>query len=324
MTRWVISVAVALALLAPASASAVQVANGGFETGDFSGWEVRQSTGSGKWFAYKGTEPLIPHERGATSVQPPPQGAFAALTDQINPETLLLYQDLQLEPGTSYKLGLLAYYDSYSALAVPSPDTLSVDEETLGTKTNQQFRIDIMKAGSAPDSISSEDVLLNVFQSKSGGARKMGPTNLVANLAPFAGQTVRLRIAVAATDEVLNAGVDAVALSAPDGSFPQSRLRRIHPRKPKANLAKGTVVLPVQVPEAGRLLARSSSGKAKPASLRTAKAGIVKLRLRPSAKARATLERRGKLRVGITLTWKPLTGGQQKLRVPVVFKLRSS
>ncbi|HEU5106800.1 MAG TPA: hypothetical protein VFU11_13295 [Solirubrobacterales bacterium] len=324
MTRWVLSIAVALALLAPASAGAVQVANGGFETGDFSGWEVRQSTGSGQWFAYKGTAPPIPHERGATSVQPPPQGAFAAITDQANPETLLLYQDLQLEPGTSYKLGLLAYYDSYSALTVPSPNTLSVDEETLGTKTNQQFRIDVMKAGSAPDSVSSDDVLLNLFQTRSGGARKMGPTNFVADLAPFAGQTVRLRIAVAATEEVLSAGVDAVALSAPDGSFPQSRLRRIHPRKPKANLKKGTVVLPVQVPEAGRLLARSASGKAKPASLRTAKAGVVKLRLRPSAKARATLERRGKLRVGITLTWKPLTGGQQRLRVPVVFRLRSS
>jgi hypothetical protein len=324
LARWIVSIALALALLAPASAGAVQVSNGGFESGDLSGWEVRRSTGSGNWFAYKGTKPPIPHERGATSVQPPPQGAFAAIADQANPETLLLYQDLQLEPGTSYKLGLLAYYDSYSAPTVPSPDTLSVDAETLGTKTNQQFRIDVMKAGANPDSVSPEDVLLNLFQTRSGGARKMGPTQLVGDLAPFAGQTVRLRIAVAATDEVLNAGVDAVALSAPDGSFPQSRLRRIHPRKQKPNLAKGTVLLPVQVPEAGRLIARSASGKAKPVSARTARAGIVKLWLRPSTKGRAILERRGRLRVGMTLTWSPLTGGRQKLRVPIVFKLRTS
>jgi hypothetical protein len=324
LARRVISVVAMLALLVPASAQATQVVNGGFETGSFSGWEVRQSTGSGKWFAYQGTKPPIPHERGATSVQPPPQGAFAAIADQANPETLLLYQDLQLEPGTSYKLGLLAYYDSYSALSVPSPDTLSVDEEVLGPKPNQQFRIDVMKADSPLDSVDPDDVLVNLFRTASGGARKMGPTDLVADLAPFAGQTVRLRIAVAATEEVLSAGVDAVSLSAPDGSFPQSQLRRIHPRKAKANAAKGTVVLPVQVPEAGRLLARSASGKARPASARTARAGVVKLRLRPSAKGLAILERRHKLRVGLSLTWKSVTGARQKIRVPIVFKLRNS
>jgi len=322
LTRWVLLLALALASLSAGSAGAAQVVNGGFETGDFAGWEVRQSTGAGRWYAYRGTEPPIPHERGAVSVQPPPQGAFAAIADQINPETLLLYQDLQLEPGTAYKLSLLAYYDSYSALAVPSPDTLSVDEEVLGPKTNQQFRIDLVKPSAPLDSVQPEDVLLNLFQTRSGGGRRMGPTQLIGELAPFAGQTVRLRIAVAATEEVLNAGVDAVSLSSPDGSFPQSQVRRIHPRRPRANLQTGTVLLPVQVPEAGRLVAISRSGKAKKASLKTSGGGIVKLRLRPSAKGRLILERRSKLRVGITLTWHPLTGGQQKLRVPVVFKLK--
>ena len=115
MTRWVLLLALVLASLSAAPAGAAQVVNGGFETGNFTGWNVGQSTGAGKWFAYEGTDALIPHDRGAVSVQPPPQGRFAAMTDQANPETLLLYQDLHLEPGTSYKLSLLAYYDSYSA-----------------------------------------------------------------------------------------------------------------------------------------------------------------------------------------------------------------
>jgi hypothetical protein len=324
LARWVAILAVALASLAPGVAGAEEVANGGFESGDFAGWEVRQSTGAGKWYAYKGTEPPIPHERGAVSVQPPPQGTFAAITDQLNPETLLLYQDLQLEPGSSYKLSLLAYYDSYSALTTPSPDTLSVDEEALGSRANQQFRIDVMAPGSAPDSVDPKDVLLNLFHSKDGGGRKMEPTQLIGDLAPFAGQTVRLRIAVVATEEVLSAGVDAVALSAPDGTFPQSQSRRIHPRKARANLKSGTVLLPVLVPEAGRLLATSRGGKAKRASAKPATAGVVRLRLRLSPKGRAILERRHKLRVGMTLVWRPLTGGRQKLRVPVVFRLRNS
>ncbi|HWO46790.1 MAG TPA: hypothetical protein VNM41_01925 [Solirubrobacterales bacterium] len=321
MARRVLLLALALASLSAPSAGAAEVVNGGFETGNFTGWAVRQSTGAGNWYAYKGTEPPIPHDRGAVAVQPPPQGAFAAITDQANPETLLLYQDLQLEPGTAYKLGLLAYYDSYSALASPSPDTLSVDEEAIGPKTNQQFRIDVIKPTAAPDSVEPGDVLLNLFHTRSGGARKMDPTRFVGDLAPFAGQTVRLRIAVAATDEVLSAGVDAIALSAPDGSFPQSQVRRIRVKKAKANLKTGTVLLPVQVPEAGRLVAKSRSGKVKAMSAKTPRAGLLKLRLRPSGKGRTILERRRKLRAGISLVWRPLTGGQQKLRVPVVFKL---
>ncbi len=324
MARRVLLLALVIASLAAAPAGAADVVNGGFETGNFAGWEVRQSTGAGQWFTYKGTEPPIPHERGAVLVQPPPQGTFAAIADQANPESLLLYQDLQLEPGTAYKLSLLAYYDSYSALTPPSPDTLSVDEEALGSKSNQQFRIDVIKPGAAPDTVAAGDILASVFHTRDGGARKMEPTRFVADLAPFAGQAVRLRIAVAATEEVLSGGVDAVALSAPDGSFPQSQVRRIHPRKARANPKTGTVVLPVQVPEAGRLVATSRSGKVKKTSLKTPHGGILKLRLRPSSKGRAILEQRHKLRVGISLTWHPLTGGKQKLRVPVVFKLRNS
>lgn len=323
MARWTPVLVVALALLLPASAGAAQVANGGFENG-FAGWETRQSTGAGKWSVYEGTEPPIPHQRGAVTVQPPPQGASAAITDQANPESLLLYQDLQLEPGSAYKLSLLAYFDSYSALTTPSPDTLAVDEEALGSKPNQQIRIDVIKPTAAPDSVQPQDVLLSVFHSRDGGARSMPPTRFIADLSPFAGQTVRLRIAVAATEEVLNAGVDAVELSAADGSFPQSSSRRIKAGKARANLRTGTVLLPVQVPEAGRLTAISRSGKVRKTAAKAAQAGVLKLRLRPSAKGLRILERRHRLRVGIALTWRPLTGGSQKLRVPVVFKLRKS
>jgi len=321
LARWILLVALALAALAPSAAPAATIVNGGFESGDFSGWETRRSTGLGRWYAHQGTKPPIPHERGAVSIQPPPQGQYAAITDQANPDSLLLFQDLRLEPGSEYKLGLLAYYDSYAALAFPSPDTLSVDEEALGPQSNQQFRIDVIRPEAPVDSISPGDVLLNLFRTRAGGARQMAPTRLVGDLTPFAGQTVRLRIAVAATEEVLSAGIDAVELSAPDGAFSSSR-RRIRPGKPRPNLKKGTLLLPVQVPEAGRLAAKSSSGKSRAAALKTTRAGKVTLRLRTSRKGRAVLERRHRLRVGITLTWRPLSGGRQKLRVPVVFKLR--
>lgn len=323
MARWALLAVLMLAALAPSAAPAATIVNGGFESGDFSGWETRRSTGFGKWYVREGTEPPIQHERGAVSIQPPPQGRFAAITDQANPDSLLLFQDIRLEPGSKYKLGLLAYYDSYAALAVPSPETLSVDEEALGPQPNQQLRIDVIRPEAPPETVNPGDVLLELFRTRAGGARRMGPTRLVGDLAPFAGQTVRLRIAVAATEEVLSAGIDAVELSAPDGTFSSAR-KRIRPGKPKPNPKKGTVVLPVRVPEAGRLVAKSRNGKSRAASLKTARAGKVMLRLRPSRKGRAILERRHKLRVGISLTWRPLSGGQQKLRLPVVFKLRKA
>ncbi|HEX7279877.1 MAG TPA: hypothetical protein VF255_09675 [Solirubrobacterales bacterium] len=321
MARWVLLAALALAALAPPAAPAATIVNGGFESGDFSGWETRRSTGLGKWYPYQGTKPPIPHERGAVSVQPPPQGQYAAITDQANPDSLLLFQDLRLEPGSKYKLGLLAYYDSYAALAVPSSETLSVDEETLGPQANQQFRIDVIRPEAPADTVNPGDILLSLFRTRAGGARRMGPSRFVGDLTPFAGQTVRLRIAVAATEEVLSAGVDAVELSAPDGTFSSPR-KRIRLGKPRPNPKTGTVLLPVLVPEAGRLAALSLSGKSRAASLKTKRAGKVMLRLRPSRKGRAVLARRLRLRVGVSLTWRPLSGGRQKLRVPVVFKLR--
>ncbi|HYG96876.1 MAG TPA: hypothetical protein VD741_07175 [Solirubrobacterales bacterium] len=322
MTRWILLASLALTALSPAAAPAAQVANGGFETGTLAGWETRQAVGGGKWYAYEGTETPIKHERGALEVQPPPQGRHAAITDQLTDDTLLLFQDLQLEPGTRYKLGLLAYYDSYAALTTPSPDTLSTGEEAIGSQPNQQFRIDLVRPDAPLESIAPGDVLLNLFRTTPGGARGMQPTRFVGDLAPFAGQTVRLRIAVSATEEVLNAGVDAVELSAPDGTFQTSPQGRIRPGKARANPKKGTVLLSVRVPEAGRLAATSRNRKVKPASLRAAQAGVVLLRLRPSGKGRAILERKRKLRVGVTLTWSPLSGGKQKLRVPVLFRLR--
>ncbi len=321
LTKWILLTALALAALAPATASAAQIVNGDFEAGTLTDWDARRASGSGNWFAYQGTEPRFPHERGAVSVQPPPQGRYAAITDQLNPDTLTLSQDLQLEPGSKYRLSLLAFYNSYAALV--SPDILATGEETIGGASNQQFRIDLIRPDAPLDSVAPGDVLLNLFRTRAGGPREMEPTRLVGNLAAFAGQTVRLRIAVAATEEVLSAGVDAVELSSPDGAFPTSPRNRIRPGKPRLNLKKGTIVLPVRVPEAGHLLAQSRNRKARPAGLNAARAGQALLRLRPSSKGRAILERRGKLRVGITLTWKPLSGGLQKLRVPVVFRLRN-
>lgn len=325
MARRLILIAVAvLALAAPAGASAARVVNGDFESGNLAGWEVRRAVGAGNWFAYKGTAAPIEKDRG-DEVQPPPQGTHAAIADQVQADTLLLFQDLRLEPGSDYRLSLLAYFNSYAAIAIPAPDTLSVDEEAIGSKANQQFRIDVIKPDAPLDSVAPGDVLRTLFRAQEGGPRAMKPSRFAAELGAFAGQTVRLRIAVAATEEVLYAGVDDVALTQSDGGRGGSAAGRIRIGKPRANVRRGTVRLPVRVPSAGRLLATAPGGKMRRLGRRVKAEGTVAvLQLRPTARGRKVLENKQRMRVKVRLRWTAGDGAREVVRVPVTFRLKIS
>src|SRR3954471_9413112 len=83
---------IAIALLAPSSASAATIANGGFETNNLSGWQLSPTVGG--WQTYSGTT----SPGTAQTVASPPQGTFAAITDTSAPGNRILYQDLALEP----------------------------------------------------------------------------------------------------------------------------------------------------------------------------------------------------------------------------------
>lgn len=328
--------------LAPGGAAAATVVNGDFESGDLRGWQVRRVVEAGHWFAYKGTAAPLGSKknRPIDSVQPPPQGTYAAVTDQAARDTLILSQEILLEPGQSHRLSLLAYYNSYKPIAVPSPDTLSVDDGVLAGQQNQQYRIDVMKPGAPLESVDPGDILRTLFRTTPGSPASMSPTRLATDLTPFAGQTVRLRIANAAHEELFNAGVDAVSISStrpgqppPGGS--KGRPARFRLGKVELNRRRGTATLRVRVLEAGRLTVRTAppsgrtahSSKArklvKPVSIRVATQSTVVVRLTPTAAARRVLARRGKLRVPVGVTFKPLGEPAETATLPVVFRLEA-
>jgi hypothetical protein len=338
--RLVLLAIAGVACMAPASAAAATVVNGGFETGNLTGWHVHRLMEAGAWFAYTGTSEAIAQQRGEALQQPPPQGSFAAITDELSAETLILYQDVPLPAGKNEKLSVLAYFNSARPIAVPPSGTLSVDGGALDGNANQQYRIDVMKPEAAIESVSPGDVLLTVF-SAAPGSKKMPPTRLTADLGAFAGQTVRLRFAVAAHEELLTAGVDAVSISTDlpgSGSSPGgSNLFGIG--KAKLNRRNGTAALPVRVPGPGLLKAQdasgakpapSSAGKTakkpkliKPVTVKVAKAGTVKLSLRPTSAARGILELKQKLRVKVAVTYVPTGGSARTATVPVVLRLEA-
>lgn len=346
--RATLLLAVLLVALVPSGARAANVVNGNFESGTLSGWQVSQANGAGNWFAYAGTGAPIGSKRPtpADPVQGPPQGAFAAIADQANPDTLILYQDVALEAGLSHQLSLLAYYDSYRPIAIPNPDTLSVSDEALRLpgdefQKNQQFRIDVIRPEAPLESIDPADVLRPVFATKRGVPLHMGPTRLTEDLSAFAGQTVRIRIASAVTEEVLNAGVDAVSISTggrgqsgPRGSkggpllFSFGRL--------KANRGNGVATLRVRVSGPGLLRAKAARASASPSrrsmgglprkpiepiTVPVARARTVTIRLRPTSSMRAILRQERRLKVRVAVTFRPFVGAAERATLPIVLRL---
>jgi hypothetical protein len=330
-------------LAAPAAATAATVVNGNFETGNLQGWQTHGVTGFGNWFVYKGTKPPISEGgRGTAPVPAPPQGEYAAIADQLDPDTLVLYQDISLAAGAKHQLSLETFYSSNKPLALPTPDTLSTDPGVIGEQANQQYRIDLVKPEAGVESIEPADILRTLFRTMPGDPVAMPPTRLTANLTSFAGQTVRLRIAVAAGKEALNAGIDDVSVTTTPGpgsgeagpggaggaggkggkggkgggesAGPGSPFRVLGHAK---SLPNGAAILRVRLPDAGRLTAKRP-GLLVPASAQAADARVVSLRLKPTAKALRILNRKGKLRLKVALAFDPLGSATIQRATPSV------
>jgi hemolysin type calcium-binding protein len=187
-------------------AIAATIANGGFETGNFSGWQVRNQNPFGtigNWFVYSGTSSPL-----GSSIAAPPEGSFAATTDQQGPGSHILFQDVALEPFVSHQLSFFVYYenDAFGGFATPN----SLDPTV---SPNQQYRVDVLKATAAPFSMAAADILASVFRTKVGDPNSLAPTPISFDLSPFAGQTVRLRFAQVDNQDPFQASVDAVKIT---------------------------------------------------------------------------------------------------------------
>jgi hypothetical protein len=321
-----------LALLAPASAGAATVVNGDFETGNLNGWTVLTSGGEPEfegWFAYSGTA----SPKTSQAISAPPQGLFAATSDESGPGTHILYQDVALEPFFTHTLTTTVYYRSQAPIAVPTPDTLSANIES----ENQQYRIDVMKPTAAIESLNPSDILATVFQTKVGDPETLAPTTVTANLTPFAGQTVRLRFAEVDNEFFFNASADAVSIAStpPSNAFTLGALA--------LNRKKGTGTVPVTVPGAGILTAvdahptgvltqtasASAKGKKKPykalikpVTLTATAAGTLVVNLKPSGPGRKILVHKGKLSLNVLFTYTPTGGTASSQTLPVTLKLK--
>jgi hypothetical protein len=156
-----------------------------------------------------------------------------------------------------------------------------------------------------------------VFATKTGDPQAMLATSLSADLSPFAGQTVRLRLAEADNLGVFNTGVDSVAIQ----STPPSNVIKIG--KKKLNKKNGSAKVSVTVPGAGVLTAKKKK-TIKPVSKNPTAAGTLKIALKPTSASLKKLEDKGKLKIKVPVKFTPTGGTTATKKVKVVLKLAPS
>ena len=141
-------------------------------------------------------------------VAAPPEGTYAATTDQSSPGSAILYQDLNLLNLSSYTLSFILYYENLANVFC-TPNTLSY----FNMGCNQQYRVDIMDPAAPVDSVAPGDVLASLFRTEVGAPNTLAPTPMMFDLSAFAGRTVRLRFAQVENLLPFLASVDAVSAS---------------------------------------------------------------------------------------------------------------
>jgi hypothetical protein len=214
MTRSIkllLATSICLALFA-APVGAATVVNGSFESG-LTGWTTDAETPVGGWVTYNAGDAL-----GSGITPPTPlNGSAASVTDMTGESSLAMYQDVALEVGYKHNLSLYrSYYNNAASWFFPSPASFSVSADP-----NQQYSIDVLKAGADPRTANPADVLAKVDAPTP--ASPLSTSNWeqkTADLSAFAGQTVRLRFVVVDTTNYLHLAVDDVAIASQDNTPP--------------------------------------------------------------------------------------------------------
>lgn len=198
-------------LAQPAAAQTQLITNGGFETGDFTGWTVNDlANGSGSFFVHSGNNdtPLngtIFNTAGAAS------GDFFALSDQTGPGTHALTQMFTVSAGSIVNLSFDMFINDYSQ-AGPIFGAQGLNH--LGDP-NQYARVDILSAGASAFDTGA-GVIANLFGGVDSGQEPNPYTSYNFDITQYvgAGGTFALRFAEVDNRGNFHQGIDNVSLLA--------------------------------------------------------------------------------------------------------------
>ncbi len=172
----------------------------GFESGTLTGWTVvNEPGGNGNWLTYSGTRALISRRRIAT----PPDGRFAAVSDQNGPGAHVLFQDVVLPAGYQHTLKFVWFYTNSAGFRAPASLSYNL-------YPNRQYRVDVVSPTAGVFSVAPGDVLAQVVGTQPGDPVTRAPTPVTVDHTALAGGSVRLRFAEVDNQGNLAAGVDLV------------------------------------------------------------------------------------------------------------------
>jgi hypothetical protein len=192
-------------MTAGAAFAAGGVTNGGFETGDFSGWQVyTDDANDGSWYMYSGTAA----PRIGSVIPAPVDGTYAATSDQVGPGLRILYQDVTIPKGLTFLSFTFGYENRAPAFA--TPDSL----EFVGV-ANQQCRVDLMTPSADITSVAPGDVRQMLYRTEVGEPNSMPYTPMQFDVSKYVGQTFRLRFSDVDNQSYIQCFVDNVQIQRP-------------------------------------------------------------------------------------------------------------
>jgi hypothetical protein len=210
-----------LALGVPQSASAVAlISNGGFETGDFTGWSVNDLAGGSGSFFIDNSDGATPFSGMATVG--PASGSFYAVSDQTGPGTHALSQTFTV-PGAASLVTLSFDMFVNDWDSGPIINSAGLDHNAA---PNQHGRVDILAAGSSPFDTGA-GVLANFYLGVDLGADPNPYTPYVFDITSLVGGggIYTLRFAEVDNQLFFNLGVDNVNIDyTPDVPEPSTLL----------------------------------------------------------------------------------------------------
>jgi len=188
------------------------VVNGGFESGTFAGWHVETHQAAG---ASPQSGAVVTSSRygpySGTDIGAPYNGTFGIVIDAPSHSSTEITQIVGLPKASQVSLSL--WVNLRTPVSVSSYPSL---DYTDPNSYNDQFRVDVLKAGASATSMASTDLLSAPLTSFT----QLGYSpifHVTYDLTALAGQTVKLRIAAVNSRGPLLLGVDDVTITPSDG-----------------------------------------------------------------------------------------------------------
>jgi hypothetical protein len=216
------------------------IANGGFETGDFTDWGANvQPNSSGNLFVVPNNGGTTP-DSGMGYALNSERGEFFALSDQTNPGSYSLTQSFTLSSAATVQVSFDFFVNNWTS----GPFNNGRDFNTF---PNQNAEVDILTGGADPFTNSSADIVSTLWGPGGDATTAPNPWSTVTATLSLAAGTYQIRFAETDNQGFFNMGVDNVSISTgvPEPStwallalgFAGISLASLRKRRPAASIA---------------------------------------------------------------------------------------